>query len=255
MLGIATAAGLLDGGGAWRLLREGVADVVAWDGPDAVRARIDRWQTVDELVASPLVAEHLVGSSPAWRSVLRDVAEIAYFSDVDVLITGESGTGKELTAQLIHTLDRPGKGDLVVVDCTTIVPSLSGSEFFGHERGAFTGAVSARDGAFALADGGTLFLDEVGELPLALQAELLRAVQEALPSLPRPAAMALHRDLLGAGIRAVPQSLAGGTEGRSVFVLTAHSRDADIDAALAAIGDAPQLALLRCTPARPRAFA
>jgi transcriptional regulator with GAF, ATPase, and Fis domain len=179
VLGIATAAELLDGGDAWRLLREGVADVVAWDGPDAVRARIDRWQTVDELAASPLVAEHLVGSSPAWRSVLRDVAEIAYFSDVDVLITGESGTGKELTAQLIHTLDqRPGKGDLVVVDCTTIVPSLSGSEFFGHERGAFTGAVSARDGAFALADGGTLFLDEVGELPLALQAELLRAVQE-----------------------------------------------------------------------------
>jgi transcriptional regulator with GAF, ATPase, and Fis domain len=128
---------------------------------------------------SSLVAEHLVGSSPAWLSVLRDVAEIAYFSDVDVLITGESGTGKELTAQLIHTLDqRPGRGDLVVVDCTTIVPSLSGSEFFGHERGAFTGAVAARDGAFALADGGTLFLDEVGELPLALQAELLRAVQE-----------------------------------------------------------------------------
>jgi transcriptional regulator with GAF, ATPase, and Fis domain len=179
VLGIATTAEPLDAGDAWRLLREGMADIVAWEGPEAVRARIDRWQAVDELVASPLVAEHLVGSSPAWRSVLRDVVEIAYFSDVDVLITGESGTGKELTAQLIHTLDqRPRKGDLVVVDCTTIVPSLSGSEFFGHERGAFTGAVAARDGAFALADGGTLFLDEVGELPLALQAELLRAVQE-----------------------------------------------------------------------------
>jgi transcriptional regulator with GAF, ATPase, and Fis domain len=179
VLGIATAGERLDGADAWRLLREGMADIVAWEGPEPVRARIDRWQAVDELVASPLVAEHLVGSSPAWRSVLRDVAEIAYFSDVDVLITGESGTGKELTAQLIHTLDqRRGKGDLVVVDCTTIVPSLSGSEFFGHERGAFTGAVAARDGAFALADGGTLFLDEVGELPLTLQAELLRAVQE-----------------------------------------------------------------------------
>jgi transcriptional regulator with GAF, ATPase, and Fis domain len=179
VLGIATGAEPPAGADCWRLLREGMADVVVWDGPAAVRSRIDRWQGVDELVASPLVAEHLVGASPAWRSVLRDVVEIAHFSDVDVLITGESGTGKELTAQLIHTLDqRPRKGELVVVDCTTIVPSLSGSEFFGHERGAFTGAVAARDGAFALADGGTLFLDEVGELPLALQAELLRAVQE-----------------------------------------------------------------------------
>jgi transcriptional regulator with GAF, ATPase, and Fis domain len=179
VLGVATATQPLDGRSSWRLLREGMADIVAWDGPEAVRARIGRWRAVDELVASSLVAEHLVGSSPAWRSVLRDVVEIAHFSDVDVLITGESGTGKELTAQLIHTLDqRSGKGNLVVVDCTTIVPSLSGSEFFGHERGAFTGAVAARDGAFALADGGTLFLDEIGDLPLALQAELLRAVQE-----------------------------------------------------------------------------
>ena len=114
-----------------------------------------------------------------WRSALRDIVEVGYFSDVDVLISGESGTGKELAAQLIHTLDqRPGKQDLVVVDCTTIVPSLSGSELFGHERGAFTGAVAAREGAFALADGGTLLLDEVGELPQELQAELLRVVQE-----------------------------------------------------------------------------
>jgi transcriptional regulator with GAF, ATPase, and Fis domain len=110
---------------------------------------------------------------------MREVVEIARFSDLDVLITGPSGTGKELTARLIHTLDaRREKGALVVVDCTTIVPTLSGSEFFGHERGAFTGADAARDGAFARADGGTLFLDEVGELPPALQTELLRVVQE-----------------------------------------------------------------------------
>jgi transcriptional regulator with GAF, ATPase, and Fis domain len=84
-----------------------------------------------------------------------------------------------LFAQLVHTLDpRAQKGKLVVCDCTTIVPELSGSEFFGHERGAFTGAVAERKGAFALADGGTLFLDEVGELPLNLQAELLRVIQE-----------------------------------------------------------------------------
>src|SRR5262249_683962 len=92
---------------------------------------------------------------------------------------GESGTGKELIARLIHDLDsRPGKPPLVVVDCTTIVPGLSGSEFFGHERGAFTGAINTRDGAFALANGGTLFLDEIGELPQPMQAELLRVIQE-----------------------------------------------------------------------------
>ena len=179
VLGIATAADALGAADPWRLLHEGMADIVVLDGLEPIQERFRRWQAVDELVASPLVADHLVGSSPAWRSVLRDIVEIAYFSDVDVLVTGESGTGKELTAQLIHTLDqRRAKGDLIVVDCTTVVPSLSGSELFGHERGAFTGAVSARDGAFALADGGTLFLDEVGELPVALQAELLRAVQE-----------------------------------------------------------------------------
>ena len=110
---------------------------------------------------------------------MRQIVEVARFTDASVLILGESGTGKELIARLIHTLDpRAKKRDLVVLDCTTIVPELSGSEFFGHERGAFTGAVTPRDGAFVLADGGTLFLDEVGELPLGLQAQLLRVVQE-----------------------------------------------------------------------------
>jgi transcriptional regulator with GAF, ATPase, and Fis domain len=180
VLAIATPGADLDGAAAWGLLDAGAADVLRWDGEvAAVAARLARWRVVDEIAASPLVADALVGQSPAWRSVMREVVEVARFSDVNLLITGESGTGKELTARLVHTLDqRPDKGELVVVDCTTIVPSLSGSEFFGHERGAFTGADSARDGAFALADGGTLFLDEVGELPLALQAELLRVVQE-----------------------------------------------------------------------------
>jgi len=104
---------------------------------------------------------------------------VAHFTNASILIMGETGTGKELAARLIHALDnRPGKRDLVILDCTTIVPELSGSEFFGHERGAYTGAVAARDGAFALADGGTLFLDEVGELPPTLQSQLLRVIQE-----------------------------------------------------------------------------
>src|SRR5580658_8674281 len=105
----------------------------------------------------PLVRETLVGRNPAWICILRQITEIARYTDASVLITGESGTGKELVARLIHTLDpRPEKQELVLLDCTTVVPELSGSEFFGHERGAFTGAVAARDGAFAIANRGTL---------------------------------------------------------------------------------------------------
>ena len=125
------------------------------------------------------VQSKLVGVSVAWRSALRQIVEVARFTSAFVLLIGESGTGKELIARMIHELDSSATGnELVVVDCTTIVPELSGSEFFGHERGAFTGAVATRDGAFAAADGGTLFLDEVGELPMTLQAQLLRVMQE-----------------------------------------------------------------------------
>jgi transcriptional regulator with GAF, ATPase, and Fis domain len=167
----------------WKLLQAGAADVFAWDDFErpaaALAARLQRWAQVDALIESPLVRENLVGGSPAWRATLRQVIEAARFTDTSMLLQGESGTGKELVARLVHSLDtREPKGRLVILDCTTVVPELSGSEFFGHERGAFTHAVAARDGAFALADGGTLFLDEVGELPLSLQAELLRVVQE-----------------------------------------------------------------------------
>jgi transcriptional regulator with GAF, ATPase, and Fis domain len=177
------APGTRIGEGAWLLLQAGASDVFSWDHsaqPELeIAARFERWQFVDDTVNSTLVRENLVGRSKAWVSALRRAVEAAAFTEAPVLITGESGTGKELVARLIHTLDtRSDKRDLVVLDCTTIVPELSGSEFFGHERGAFTGAVSARDGAFARADMGTLFLDEVGDLPLGLQAELLRVVQE-----------------------------------------------------------------------------
>jgi transcriptional regulator with GAF, ATPase, and Fis domain len=180
VLAIATEPDVVAGAVPWTLLEAGATDVIAWDGTtERVASRLERWRLIDELVASPLVAEQLVGTSPSWRAVLAEIVEIARFSDANVLITGESGTGKELSARLVHALDpRPGKGDLVVLDCTTIVASLSGSELFGHERGAFTGADSSREGAFALADGGTLFLDEVGELAPAMQIELLRVVQE-----------------------------------------------------------------------------
>ncbi|HEV2840911.1 MAG TPA: sigma 54-interacting transcriptional regulator [Chthoniobacterales bacterium] len=183
VLAVATCSEALTEGAAWRLLEAGAADVFALDAvPNAaatVAARFGRYASVDELLQSPAVSDGLAGVSPSWLSVLRQVVEVAAFSAASVLITGESGTGKELVARLIHALDRrPAKGPFVVLDCTTVSPELAGSEFFGHERGAFTSAVAAREGAFALADRGTLFLDEVGELPLALQAELLRVIQE-----------------------------------------------------------------------------
>ena len=184
VLGVAASGAALAGRAGWRLLEAGASDVLAEDRAgaglaDEVRARFERWAEVDRLVESPLVQNHLVGRSPAWRGLLRQVVEVAAFTDAPVLVTGESGAGKELVARLVHSLDRrQGKRELVVLDCATIVAELSGSEFFGHERGAYTGAVGPRDGAFALADRGTLFLDEVGELRPQLQAQLLRAVQE-----------------------------------------------------------------------------
>ena len=167
---------------AWSLLAAGASDVFAWQDASSgrnVAARLERWAEVDAIAESDLARNALVGRSPKWLAVRSQLVEAARFTQAPVLITGESGTGKELAARLVHALDsRSGKRDLVVLDCSTLVPSLSGSEFFGHERGAFTGAVNARDGAFALAAGGTLFLDEIGELPLDLQTQLLRAVQE-----------------------------------------------------------------------------
>ena len=185
LLAIGATQSALLGAGSWLLLRAGASDVVGWDhsaDPAAeIAARLGRWEAVDALARSPLVQNILVGRGLVWTRVVRQVVEIARFTDASVLITGESGTGKELVARVIHDLDpRPRKRELVIVDCTTVVPTLSGSEFFGHEKGAFTGAVATRDGAFALADGGTLFLDEIGDLPPPLQAELLRVVQEGM---------------------------------------------------------------------------
>jgi transcriptional regulator with GAF, ATPase, and Fis domain len=168
----------------WELLDAGASDVLRWgdDGIEAMRvvaARVHRWHEVNRLATAEPVTSRVVGRSPAWTAALCWLVEIARFSDASVLINGESGTGKELAARLVHGLDvKRNKGKFVVVDCTTIVETLSGPELFGHERGAFTGADTARRGAFAEADGGVLFLDEIGELPPRLQPELLRVLQE-----------------------------------------------------------------------------
>ena len=119
----------------------------------------------------------LVGVSPAMRRVFK-LFEQAVKSDATVLLEGESGTGKEVAAESIHRTSARSQGPFVVVDCGAIAPELLESELFGHERGAFTGAVSSRDGAFAEANGGTIFLDEIGELPLDVQPKLLRALDK-----------------------------------------------------------------------------
>jgi transcriptional regulator with GAF, ATPase, and Fis domain len=167
----------------WGLMLAGAADVLYWTDLHSIvsqiKARFQRKLFVDQLFEKSLLSDVVVGESQVWRSLLRGVAETAHFGDSPILLMGESGTGKEITAKFIHELDpRPQKRDMVILDCSTIVPDLSGSEFFGHERGAFTGALSERQGAFAMADGGTLFLDEIGELSLPMQAQLLRVIQE-----------------------------------------------------------------------------
>lgn len=167
----------------WQLLGMGVDDVLniqqSYELGRILQARLKRWEIIQKVIDSPIVKDKLIGSSPVWQKTLRRLVEIALFSQTPTLILGESGTGKELLARLVHDLDkRPDKQALILLDCTTIMTELSGSEFFGHEKGAFTSAVSNRDGAFSLADRGTLFLDEIGELPLRLQAELLRVIQD-----------------------------------------------------------------------------
>src|SRR5260370_6376975 len=119
----------------------------------------------------------LIGSSPKFRAVLENVGIVAPV-DCTVLIHGETGTGKEVIAQAIHEASPRRQHRLVAVNCTTIPAALLESELFGHERGAFTGAVAQRLGRFQAADHGTLFLDEIGELPIELQPKLLRAIQE-----------------------------------------------------------------------------
>jgi len=119
----------------------------------------------------------ILGQSERLRHVLTEVQQVAP-TDSTVLLLGETGTGKELFARAIHEASRRRGKPLVKVNCAAIPGSLIESEFFGHERGAFTGATTRRDGRFTLADGGTIFLDEVGEIPLELQGKLLRVLQE-----------------------------------------------------------------------------
>ncbi len=132
-----------------------------------------------QLEATPLQAEMpgFVGQSESIRDIRRLITQVAP-RDISVLITGESGTGKEVVARCLHEYSGRCEGPFVPVNCGAIPSELLESELFGHEKGAFTGAISSRPGRFELANGGTLFLDEIGDMPLPMQVKLLRVIQE-----------------------------------------------------------------------------
>ena len=119
----------------------------------------------------------LIGNSPAWIEIFKDIGRVAA-TDVGVLLLGESGTGKEVVARAIHENSARSRHPFIILNCAALPPELLESELFGHERGAFTGAIAQKRGKFEAADGGTIFLDEIGELPLSLQPKLLRVLQE-----------------------------------------------------------------------------
>ena len=169
----------------WVPLRDDQGRIIRWyaagtDIDDRKRAE-DRAQeenvALREEIDKISMFEEIVGASPALRAVLARVSKVAP-TDSTVLITGETGTGKELVARAIHKSSRRANRAFVSVNCAAIPQALITSELFGHEKGAFTGALQRRVGRFELAEGGTLFLDEVGELPMDTQIALLRVLQE-----------------------------------------------------------------------------
>jgi two-component system, NtrC family, response regulator AtoC len=149
------------------VLRQAVAHERSRRDLERLRGELDRASGFEELV----------GASPAMQEVFRVVQQVAD-ADATVLLRGETGTGKELVARALHKRSARSDGPFVAVNCTAVPRELMESEFFGHEKGAFTGAATRRQGRFQQADGGTLFLDEIGDLDQSIQAKLLRALQE-----------------------------------------------------------------------------
>jgi transcriptional regulator with GAF, ATPase, and Fis domain len=155
-----------------------IAAARAFEEIDALREKLElENEYLREEVTQTGVFGELIGQSPALSTVARQI-ELVAPTDSSVLILGESGTGKELVAREIHRRSKRVTKPLIKVNCAAVPRELYESEFFGHTKGSFTGALRDRAGRFELADGGTLFLDEIGEIPLELQAKLLRVLQE-----------------------------------------------------------------------------
>src|SRR5215469_9427124 len=144
---------------------------------EAIAQDDKNWRTSGEIAGAVGTSGEFIGQSRAWRQIIKRLDMVAP-TDVTVLVEGETGTGKELIARELHRRSRRKDTPLVQVNCASIPKELYESEFFGHARGAFTGAVRDRVGRFEAAAGGTLFLDEIGEIPLELQSKLLRVLQE-----------------------------------------------------------------------------
>lgn len=136
----------------------------------------DRVMALESQIKLDEPFSEIIGQAPSLMKVLRLVEKVAN-TDINILISGESGTGKELLVRAIHKLSKRRDKQIIPVNCAAIPPNLFESEFFGHLKGAFTGAISYRIGKFKEADGGTLFLDEIAEMPLEFQAKLLRALE------------------------------------------------------------------------------
>lgn len=155
-----------------------IANARAFEEIEFLKARLEEENSyLREEVTSALGVGDIIGTSPGLRKVIQQI-QLVGPTDAAVLVFGESGTGKELVARAIHEHSSRQDRVLIKVNCSAVPETLFESEFFGHVKGAFTGALKDKPGKFELADGGTLFLDEIGEVPLALQAKLLRVLQE-----------------------------------------------------------------------------
>ncbi len=141
------------------------------------RKRKDRERVLESLVDERYNFDNIIGNSKSFQEVLKMVKQVAP-TDATVLITGESGTGKEVIANAIHLNSKRAKNPIVKVHCAALPETLLESELFGHEKGAFTGAISRKRGRFELADSGTIFLDEIGEISPSVQVKILRVLQE-----------------------------------------------------------------------------
>jgi transcriptional regulator with GAF, ATPase, and Fis domain len=183
----------------------------AYDEIEGLREQLEREnEYLRDEVNEAVAFGDIVGASPALRRVLQQV-ELVAPTDANVLIQGESGTGKELLARSIHDRSRRSGRPMIKVNCASIPKELFESEFFGHVKGSFTGAIKDRVGRFELADGGTLFLDEVGEIPVDLQSKLLRVLQEGeLERVGDAATRRVSVRIIAATNRDLPAEIEGG---------------------------------------------
>jgi DNA-binding NtrC family response regulator len=184
-------------------------------------------QFLRERVTAEIQMEGIVGSSAKIQDVMRMISRLKE-TRTPVLITGESGTGKELIARAVHYRGPLARMPFVAVDCGALVPTLMESEMFGHEKGSFTGALKTKAGLFQAANGGTIFLDEIGELPLEMQAKLLRVLQEKeIRPVGSNARIPIDVRVIAATNRNLEESYRAGTFRKDLYfrlnVVTIHS--------------------------------